>query len=416
MASCICGSDLWPYRGYREVRGRIGHEFVGVVEEVGSAVASVRPGDLVIAPFMWSCGRCAPCLAGWQTSCLVGGNFGVDDRDGFLVDGGQGEQVRVPQADGTLVAAPVDERDERMAGLLALSDVMGTGHHAAASAGVREGGSVAVIGDGAVGLCAVLAAARLGASRIIALSTHPDRAELARTFGATHVVAARDAEAVDGVLELTGGLGVDSVCECVGMASSWQTAADAVRAGARLAGWACRTSWTAASRPAPSSTATSRCAAGSRPPAATSRSYSLMSSPEPSTPHRFSPRRCRWPTSPTATARWTNGARSRCCSRHDRHSRRRRPAVRPSIRPTTRAEFLAVVASGDLTHSAMQTIGEPHVRILGDAAVLTTRVTNTAHYRGRRFDADEWTADVWVRRHGRWLCARSHITPARTPG
>ena len=236
VASCICGSDLWPYRGYREVRGRIGHEFVGVVEEVGSAVASVRPGDLVIAPFMWSCGRCAPCLAGWQTSCLVGGNFGVDDRDGFLVDGGQGEQVRVPQADGTLVAAPVDERDERMAGLLALSDVMGTGHHAAASAGVREGGSVAVIGDGAVGLCAVLAAARLGASRIIALSTHPDRAELARTFGATHVVAARDAEAVDGVLELTGGLGVDSVCECVGMASSWQTAADAVRAGGTI-GW-----------------------------------------------------------------------------------------------------------------------------------------------------------------------------------
>ncbi len=236
VASCICGSDLWPYRGYREVHGRIGHEFVGVIEEAGPEVSTLRAGDLVIAPFVWSCGTCPPCRAGWQTSCLVGGNYGVDDRDGILVDGGQGERVRVPRADGTLVAAPVDEHDERMAALLALSDVMSTGHHAAISAGVEQGGSVAVIGDGAVGLCAVLAAARLGARRIIALSTHADRAELARSFGATDVVAARGREAVDGVLELTDGLGVDSVCECVGMASSWQTAVDAVRAGGTV-GW-----------------------------------------------------------------------------------------------------------------------------------------------------------------------------------
>lgn len=230
-ASCICGSDLWPYRGVTKNTGRIGHEFVGVVEELGSEVEGLRVGQVVIAPFVWSCGHCANCLAGWTTSCLVGGGYGSKDRNGHLVDGGQGEYVRVPQAAGTLVAAPVDEDDERTPALLALSDVMGTGHHAAISAGVTKGSTVAVVGDGAVGLCAVLASARLGAERIIALSTHQDRADMARRFGATDIVNARGEEAVNAVRELTGGLGAQSVCECVGTTQTWETALDAARPG-----------------------------------------------------------------------------------------------------------------------------------------------------------------------------------------
>jgi len=230
-AACVCGSDLWPYRGVTDGRGRMGHEFVGVVEDVGAEVEGLRPGQFVIAPFVWSCGRCANCLAGWTTSCLIGGGYGDEDRDGHLVDGGQGQYVRVPQADGSLVPAPVEETDERIPALLALSDVMGTGHHAAVSAGVARGSTVAVVGDGAVGLCAVLAAHRLGAERIIALSTHEDRAELARRFGATDIVNARGDEAVDAVRELTDGLGAQSVCECVGTTQTWNTALDAARPG-----------------------------------------------------------------------------------------------------------------------------------------------------------------------------------------
>ena len=235
-AACICGSDLWPYRGIQRSTGRIGHEFVGVIEELGSEVQSatgarLKKGDVVIAPFVWSCGKCANCVAGWTTSCLVGGGYGATDRDGHLVDGGQGEYVRVPQAAGTLVAAPVDENDERIPALLALSDVMGTGHHAALSAGVGPGSTVAVIGDGAVGLCAVLAARRLGAEHIIALSTHQDRSEMALAFGATEIVNARGEEAVQAVRELTDGLGAQSICECVGTTQTWDTALDAARPG-----------------------------------------------------------------------------------------------------------------------------------------------------------------------------------------
>ena len=230
-AACICGSDLWPYRGIVKNTGRIGHEFVGVVEELGSEVEGLKVGQVVIAPFVFSCGKCANCVAGWTTSCLVGGGYGTDDRDGHLVDGGQGEYVRVPQAAGTLVAAPVDENDERIPALLSLSDVMGTGHHAAVSAGVGPGSTVAVVGDGAVGLCAVLAAHRLGADRIIALSTHQDRSQMALSFGATDIVNARGEEAVEAVRELTGGLGAQSVCECVGTTQSWDTALDASRPG-----------------------------------------------------------------------------------------------------------------------------------------------------------------------------------------
>ncbi len=231
LASCICGSDLWHYRGMTNRRGRIGHEFVGVVEEVGSEVRTVRAGDVVIAPFVYSCGVCVNCRAGWTTSCLIGGDWGLPDRDGRLVDGGQGQYLRVPLADGTLVTTGVNDSDERIPALLALTDVVGTGHHAAISAGAGRAGTVVVIGDGAVGLCAVLASARLGARRIIVLSTHPDRAKVAETFGATDVVAARGDEAVHTVMELTGGLGADGACECVGTESSWDTALRAVRPG-----------------------------------------------------------------------------------------------------------------------------------------------------------------------------------------
>ena len=232
IASCICGSDLWHYRGStKRPSGRIGHEFVGVVEDVGTEVAAVQPGQLVVAPFVWSCGVCANCRAGWTTSCLIGGDWGADDRDGHPVDGGQGEFVRVPLADGTLFPAEMAEDDPRVPAVLALTDVMGTGHHAALSAGAAPGETVAVIGDGAVGLCAVLAAARLGAERIIMLSTHPDRAAMADTFGATDIVAARGDDAVAAVRDLTNGLGADGACECVGNTASWDTALRAVRPG-----------------------------------------------------------------------------------------------------------------------------------------------------------------------------------------
>ena len=229
LLSCICGSDLWPYRNTATRPGgpaRIGHEFLGVVEEVGAEVSTVRPGDVVIAPFMWSDGTCAHCRAGVQTSCLHGGGWGADH-----VDGGQGEAVRVPQADGTLVTAPVSQDDERLPALLTLSDVMGTGHHAALAAGVRPGAHVAVIGDGAVGLCGVLAAHRLGAERITLLGRHPDRIALGRRFGATDIVEERGEPGVQQALELTDGLGFSHVLECVGMQSSWDTAIAIARPG-----------------------------------------------------------------------------------------------------------------------------------------------------------------------------------------
>ncbi len=235
-ASCICGSDLWHYRGFTERRGRIGHEFVGVVEDVGAEVTTVGRGDLVIAPFVTSCGACAACRIGWPTSCVWHANWGIPDREGRPVDGGQGEFARVPLADGTLVAAPVEPDDPRIPAVLSLSDVMCTGHHAAVSAGAAPGATVAVIGDGAVGLCAVLAASRLGADRVILLSTHTDRSELGRKFGATDVVAARGAEAIAAVLESTDGLGADGVCECVGTAASWDSALSIVRPGGTV-GW-----------------------------------------------------------------------------------------------------------------------------------------------------------------------------------
>lgn len=233
VAACVCGSDLWPYRGVTPTDRphRIGHEFVGVVEEVGPEVRDVRVGDFVIAPFYVCDGTCANCRNGVSTSCLHGGWWGSDDRMGGFADGGQGARVRVPLADGTLAVVPAPVSDDEIPGLLTLSDVMGTGHHAAVSAGVSAGDSVAVVGDGAVGLCAIIAAKRLGATTIIAMSRHAARQELARAFGATHIVEERGDEGIARVQELTGGIGADRVLECVGTKESMDQALRSARPG-----------------------------------------------------------------------------------------------------------------------------------------------------------------------------------------
>lgn len=226
--ACICGSDLWPYNSMpaSPVGNRMGHEFIGVVEDAGAQVRSVKKGDLVVAPFAWSDGTCEFCQQGLQTSCLHGGWWG-----GTELDGGQGEAVRIPQADGTLVVLPVGPDHALMPSLLTLSDVMGTGHHAALAARVRPGHIAAVVGDGAVGLCGVIAARRLGADRIILLGRHPNRIALARAFGATDVISDRGEAAVEQVLAMTGGLGAHSVLECVGHGEAMRTAVSIARAG-----------------------------------------------------------------------------------------------------------------------------------------------------------------------------------------
>lgn len=230
-AACICGSDLWPYKSRKasDAPVRMGHEFMGIVEAVGADVRNVKKGDLVVAPFAWSDGTCIFCEQGLQTSCLHGGWWG-----GTKLDGGQGEAVRVPQADGTLVALSVGSDSALMPSLLTLSDVMGTGHHAALAARVGPGKSAAVVGDGAVGLCGVIAAKRLGAEQIILLGRHPDRIALAKEFGATNIVSERGEAAVERVKGLTGGLGANSVLECVGLEQSTVTAMSIVRPGGAI--------------------------------------------------------------------------------------------------------------------------------------------------------------------------------------
>jgi threonine dehydrogenase-like Zn-dependent dehydrogenase len=203
----------------------MGHEFIGTVVDVGSDVRTVKRGALVVAPFAWSDGTCEFCRQGLQTSCVHGGFWGGE------LDGGQGEAVRVPLVDGTLVSLPVDRDHALMPSLLTLSDVMGTGHHAARAAKVGPGKIAAVVGDGAVGLCGVIAARRLGAERIILLGRHADRIALAREFGASDIVSERGEAAVERVLELTGGLGAHSVLECVGLGASTETALRIARAG-----------------------------------------------------------------------------------------------------------------------------------------------------------------------------------------
>ena len=236
VAACVCGSDLWPYRGVVETTEprRIGHEFVGVVEELGSEVATLQVGDFVIAPFTLSDNTCVHCRNGVHTSCEHGASWGGEDEQGLPIDAGQGEAVRVPMADGTLVPTPERPDESMVASLLTLSDVMGTGHHAALAAGVGPGTTVVVVGDGAVGQCAVLAARRLGAERVIAMSRHADRQRLARDLGADDIVEERGEAGVQRVTELLGGIGADAVLECVGTKESMQQAIDAARPGGRV--------------------------------------------------------------------------------------------------------------------------------------------------------------------------------------
>jgi threonine dehydrogenase-like Zn-dependent dehydrogenase len=226
----VCGTDL---RGYAGLPGpangpRCGHEFVGVVAEVGAAVTTLRVGATVVAPFVFADGTCAACRRGLSTSCRSGGMFGVAG------DGGQAEAVRVPFADATLVPLPVDEHDERLPAFLTLTDVMATGQHAVHTARVTTGTSVAVVGDGPVGLCTVLAARRAGASRIVLLGRHEARTRIGTGFGADTVVASRGEEAVADVLDSTGGAGVDVVVDCVGEAASTATALGVCRDGGTL--------------------------------------------------------------------------------------------------------------------------------------------------------------------------------------
>jgi threonine dehydrogenase-like Zn-dependent dehydrogenase len=225
-AGCICGSDLWPYRGENPVRAgsTIGHECIGEVVEVGSEVSSFRAGDFVVVPFDHCDNTCAHCLAGVQSAC---DNLGITAT-------GQAEYSRVTQADGSLVRTDDSPDPSAYPSLLTLTDVMATGWHAAVSSRVRAGGSVVVVGDGAVGLCGVLAASVMGAETIIAMSRHAPRQEIATGFGATHVVAARGEEGVEAVKEITHGIGADAVLECVGTDDAMGTAFAIARPGSTV--------------------------------------------------------------------------------------------------------------------------------------------------------------------------------------
>ncbi|BBJ45522.1 IMP dehydrogenase [Streptomyces antimycoticus] len=231
VLSCICGSDLWPFKSLprTDTPRHMGHEFLGVVEEIGSEVRGLVPGDVVVAPFMWADNTCAYCRDGLQTSCVHGGQWGVNG-----VDGGQGQIARVPYADGTLVRLPVGEDSELLPDLLTLSDIMCTGYHAARTAGVERGDSVTVVGDGAVGLAAVIAAKLQGAEQIVLMGRHTGRTDLGRDFGATDVVAERGEEGIARVRELTGGEGTRKVLECVGLREALMQSLGVVRDGGTI--------------------------------------------------------------------------------------------------------------------------------------------------------------------------------------
>jgi threonine dehydrogenase-like Zn-dependent dehydrogenase len=227
-ATCVCGSDLWPYRGIEAVNGPspMGHEYVGIVEEVGSGVRTVKPGQFVVGSFFASDNTCEICLAGYQSRCVHAELVGAI--------GTQAERARIPLADGTLVATPEVPSDDLVPSLLAASDVLGTGWFGAVAAEAGPGKTVAVVGDGAVGLLAVLAARQLGAERIIAMSRHEPRQRLAREFGATDIVVERSDEGVARIKELTGGLGAHSVIEAVGTQESMMQAIRATRPGGHV--------------------------------------------------------------------------------------------------------------------------------------------------------------------------------------
>lgn len=225
-AACICGSDLWPYRGENPITAgdTIGHEMVGVIEETGSAVTSFKPGDFVVVPFCHCDNTCANCTYGMQSACVNGG----------FTTGGQGEYALVTQAEGSLVKTDGMPDASLIPSLLTLSDVMATGWHAAVASGVVPGSTAVVVGDGAVGLCGVIAAKQLGAERIIAMSRHEPRQQVAREFGATDIVAERGKEGVAVVKELTDGIGADAVLECVGTNDSMKSAFQIARPGSTV--------------------------------------------------------------------------------------------------------------------------------------------------------------------------------------
>ena len=225
-ASCVCGSDLWPYRGAQPVEGpmAMGHEYCGVVEAVGDDVTSVQPGQFVVGSFVLSDNTCPHCRHGFQSSCA--------QRE--FMTGAQAPLARVPLADGTLVALDEHPDEDLIPSLLAVSDVYGTGYFACDAAGVKPGMTVAVVGDGAVGLMAVLSAKQMGADRIIAMSRHTSRQDLALEFGATDIVPERGQEGIGKILELTGGVGADAVMECVGMQESMQQAIYGARPGGSI--------------------------------------------------------------------------------------------------------------------------------------------------------------------------------------
>lgn len=233
-ATCICGSDLWPYRGFEPVHEqRMGHEYIGTVIEVGEAVTTVKPGDFVVGSFCISCGECEICRAGYPSRCVTAsaqGDTYVSTRAG----GTQAEYARVALADGTLVKTPAMPTEEQLPSLLAASDVLGTGWFAADEAGAAPGKTIVVVGDGAVGLGAIIGAKQLGASRIIAMSRHADRQALARQFGATDIVEERGEEGIARVKEMTGGLGADGVVEAVGNEAAFDQALGCVRPGGHL--------------------------------------------------------------------------------------------------------------------------------------------------------------------------------------
>ena len=226
VAACVCGSDLWRYRGIAPVPHPtpIGHEYCGVVEAVGDAVTTVKPGDFVVGGFNISDNTCAACRKGATANCLNASHY----------SGCQADKLRVPQADGTLVATPEMPADDLIPSILTLSDVMCTGWHAAVSAGVGPATTVAVVGDGAVGLCAVLAAVQLGAPVVIAMSRHEARQKVATAFGATHIIAERDEAGIKAVKALTDGIGADCVLECVGTEEARLQAAGSVRVGGNI--------------------------------------------------------------------------------------------------------------------------------------------------------------------------------------
>lgn len=226
-AACVCGSDLWPYRGAQDVEDQpMGHEYVGVVEQVGDSVTTVKPGDFVVGSFMTSDGTCEICQAGYQSRCV--------DTTPMGGIGTQAQLARIPQADGTLVATPEHPDEDLIPSLLAASDVLGTGWFAADAAAAGPGKTVAVVGDGAVGLMGILAAQQMGAERIIAMSRHESRQELAREFGATDIVTERGDDGVAKIKELTGGLGAHSVIEAVGTQEAMLQAIKSTRPGGHV--------------------------------------------------------------------------------------------------------------------------------------------------------------------------------------